>query len=40
MLYPNRRDVLMALGALAAKAAIGDPTPYLHEMTASTPTEK
>jgi non-heme chloroperoxidase len=36
MLYPNRRNVLIALGALAAGAAIGEPAPYLHGMTAST----
>jgi RNA polymerase sigma-70 factor (ECF subfamily) len=36
MLYPNRRDVLITLGALAAGAAIGEPAPYLHGMAAST----
>jgi non-heme chloroperoxidase len=36
MLYPHRRDVLITLGALAAGAAIGEPAPYLHGMTAST----
>jgi non-heme chloroperoxidase len=36
MLHPNRRDVLITLGAIAAGAAIGEPAPYLHEMTAST----
>ena len=36
MLYPNRRDVLITVGALAAGAAIGEPDPYLHEMMAST----
>ncbi len=35
MLHPNRRDVLMTLGALAAGAAIGKSTP-LHAMAAST----
>jgi non-heme chloroperoxidase len=35
MLYPNRRDVLITLGALAAGAAIGEPAPYLHGMAAS-----
>jgi NADP-dependent 3-hydroxy acid dehydrogenase YdfG len=34
--YPDRRDVLITLGALAAGAAIGEPAPYLHGMTAST----
>jgi non-heme chloroperoxidase len=36
MLYPNRRDVLVTLGALAAGAAIGGPVSYLYGMTAST----
>src|SRR5580658_7491851 len=36
MLYPNRRDVLITLGTLAAGAAIGEPAPHLHEKTAST----
>src|SRR3954454_7587463 len=35
-LYPNRRDVLITLGALAAGAAIGESAPYLQGMTAST----
>jgi len=36
MLYPNRRDVLITLGALAAGSAIGESAPYLHGMTVST----
>src|ERR1700760_2517739 len=36
VLYPNRRDVLITLGALAAGAAIGGSAPYLQGMTAST----
>ena len=36
ILYPNRRDVLITLGALAAGAAIGESAPYLQGMTAST----
>ena len=39
MLYPNRRDVLATLGALAAGAAIGQPSSYLYEMTTSTTTQ-
>ncbi len=39
MIYPNRRDVLMTLGALAAGVAIGEPAPYLRGMTASTTSE-
>jgi non-heme chloroperoxidase len=40
MLYPNRRDVLMTLGALAAGAVILEPAQYLHGMTASTTSER
>jgi non-heme chloroperoxidase len=36
MLYPNRRDVLITLGVLAARAAVAESGPYLHGMTAST----
>src|SRR5580658_4611360 len=36
VLYPNRRDVLMALGALAAGTAFGESAPYLQGTTAST----
>src|SRR5215475_90696 len=36
MRYLNRRDVLTALGALAASAAIRESAPYLHGMTPST----
>ena len=36
MLYLNRRDVLMALGALTAGAAFGESAAYLHGATAST----
>jgi len=36
MFHPNRRDVLITLGALAAGAAIGEPVPYLRGITAST----
>ena len=39
MFYPNRRDVLITLGALAAGAAIGEQVPYLRGMTASTTTQ-
>ena len=39
MFYPNRRDLLITLGALAAGVAIGEPAPYLHGMTASTTSE-
>ena len=35
MLYPNRRDVLITLGTLAAGVAIGEPAQYLHGMTTS-----
>ena len=36
MLYPNRRDVLITLGALAAGAAIGESALHMHAMTIST----
>jgi non-heme chloroperoxidase len=36
MFHPNRCDVLITLGALAAGAAIGEQAPLLHEMAAST----
>ena len=36
MSHPNRRDVLTALGALAAGVAIGEQVPYLYGATAST----
>jgi non-heme chloroperoxidase len=36
MFHPNRRDVLITLGALAAGAAIGEQVPYLRGITAST----
>ena len=39
MFHPNRRNVLMTLGALAAGAAIWEQAPYLHGMTASTTTQ-
>jgi non-heme chloroperoxidase len=40
MPYLNRRDVLVALGALAAGAAIGESVPYLNTTTGSTTSEK
>jgi hypothetical protein len=40
MLYVNRRDVLIALGALAAGAAIGESAPYLNGITVSTTSGK
>ena len=36
MLSVSRRNVLIALGTLAAGAAIGEPAPYLHGMIGST----
>jgi len=36
MFHPNRRDVLITLGTLAAGAAIGKQGPYLRGITAST----
>jgi non-heme chloroperoxidase len=36
MFHPNRRDVLITLGALAACAAVGEQVPYLRGITAST----
>jgi non-heme chloroperoxidase len=35
MPYPDRRDVLITLGTLAAGAAIGEPAAYSQDMTAS-----
>jgi non-heme chloroperoxidase len=40
MPYLNRRDVLVALGALAAGAAIGESIPYLNGTTGSTTSDK
>ena len=40
MLYPNRRDILITLSTLAAAAAVGEPAPYLHAMTASTTSQR
>jgi non-heme chloroperoxidase len=39
MFYPNRRDVLIGLGALAAGAAIGEPRSNLYGLTNSTATQ-
>ena len=38
MLYPDRREVLITLGALAAGAAIAEPASYLHGIVDSTTT--
>ena len=39
MFQPNRREVLMALGALAASTALVEQIPYLRAITASTPSQ-
>jgi non-heme chloroperoxidase len=39
MFYPNRRDVLIGLGALAARTAVGGPSSNLYGMTESTATQ-
>lgn len=39
MFYPNRRDVLIGLGALAAGAAIGEPRSNLYGITNSAATQ-